>query len=92
MFKSLTLRGAAGAVLYKYHTAAALTSWTIAKQPDGCWHLTGTVSRADPFQCRQAVKDLHFTAPRANGLWCWEIVKLDVVGRQLRAQLGHPLQ
>ena len=90
----LTVRGAAGAVLWGHRTAAQLGAWTITKQEQPhappVWHLAARVTQADAFQCRQ--KPLTFTAFRDKGLWCWGVESLDLVGDQLHAVLGPPEQ
>ena len=94
MFRRLTIRGQAGAVLWGHRTAAVLGAWTIAKtevpRARPVWHLAARITRADAFQCRQ--KPLLFTAFRENGTWCWAVDSLDVVGDQLYAVLGQPEQ
>jgi hypothetical protein len=90
----LTVRGAAGAVLWGHRTAAQLGAWMITKQEQPhqapVWHLAARVTQADAFQCRQ--KPLTFTAFRDKGLWCWGVESLDLVGDQLHAVLGPPEQ
>ena len=94
LFRRLTIRGDAGAVLWGCRTAAVLSTWTIAKverpREPPVWQLAARVTRADAFQCRQ--KPLLFTAFRDKGSWCWGIESLDVVGTDLYAVLGHPEQ
>lgn len=94
MFTHLRIRGQAGAVLWGHRTAAALGSWTIAKQErpraTPVWLLAARVTRADAFQCRQ--KPLLFTAFRDKGTWCWGIESMELVGAELRAVLGQPEQ
>jgi hypothetical protein len=93
VFRRLTIRGQAGAVLWGHRTAAVLGAWTIAKQEQPrqapVWQLAARVTRADAFQCRQ--RPLLFTAHREReGQWCWSIASIDVVGDQLYAVLGPP--
>jgi hypothetical protein len=94
VFRRLTIRGLAGAVLWGHRTAAVLGTWTIAKQEiphaPSVWHLAARVSRADAFQCRQ--RPLLFTAHRDKGQWCWAIESLDLAGLELHAVLGPPEQ
>jgi len=88
-YHRVKLRGTAAAILYGYHTAAAVRSWTIRKH-EGAWTLTATIDRADRFQCRQ--RGLIFSAPRAGGFWCWPIETLQLGETQLQARLGPPEQ
>ena len=87
MFTHLSLRGTQASLLWGYHTAAALTTWHIAKQAGG-WKLTATIARADRFQLRQ--KPLLFTAPRKGGFWAWGVESVDVGPSSLVATLGPP--
>lgn len=89
MFHHLTLRGTSASLLWGYHTAAALTTWTIAKTAGG-WTLKATIRRADAFQLRQT--PLLFTAPRKDGWWAWGINSIDVGPTFLVAKLGPPEQ
>jgi hypothetical protein len=94
LFHSLTIRGQAGTLVWAGRDAARLGAWTIWKQEQArgrhSWHLSARVLRADAFQCRQT--PLLFTAPHAKGRWCWGIETLEVLGDQLQAVLGQPLQ
>jgi hypothetical protein len=94
VFRRLTIRGQAGAVLWGHRTAAVLGAWTIAKQEiphaPPVWHLAARCMRADAFQCRQ--RPLLFTAHRDKGQWCWAIESLEMVGLELHAVLGPPQQ
>jgi len=93
VFETLRLRGAAASILWGYHPAATLRSWSIAKVK-GQWMLTATIERVDRFQVRQT--PLLFTAPHErgrDGWWAWGVESLDLVGpNQLRARLGPPEQ
>lgn len=83
----LHLHGTVGAIVWGYHTAAALTSWRIAKNGKGEWTLTAIAERVEPFQLRQT--PLQFTAPRAQAShWCWPVRELSQQGNQLHATLG----
>ena len=90
----VTVRGEAGAVLFRSRPAAELGAWTITKQDEPnkapVWLLAARVTRADAFQCRQ--RPLLFTAFRDKGLWCWGVESLDLVGDALYAVLGQPEQ
>lgn len=91
-FHHIRIQGRAGALLWSYHTAATLGPWAIRKGGDGRWILTGTCTRVDAFQIRQ--RPILFTGPRehGDGMWCWGVESLDVVGHQVRARLGPPEQ
>lgn len=93
MFRSLRLRGGTAAILWGYRTAAALTSWTIAKNTAGEWMLTGQLARIEPFMVRQ--KPLLFTAPRTgtrDGFWAWGVESITVGPTSVVAKLGEPEQ
>jgi len=94
LFRRLTIRGDAGAVLWHGRTAAVLGAWSIAKQERPrqrpVWMLAARVQRADAFQCRQS--PLLFTATRHQGFWCWAIESLDLVEGTVYAILGQPEQ
>lgn len=91
MFTKLTLRGKVGSILWGYRPVASVGPWTIRKDPTGEWRLSATVARADAYQLLQA--PLFFSAPRAQGFWCWPIAsRVDVTNSQLIATLGQPEQ
>jgi hypothetical protein len=90
VFKRVTLRGGAGAILWGYRTAAQVNTWAIRKRRRE-WVLTAAVGRADAFQCRQ--RPLLFSAPRAGGFWVWPLVgQPKIAGGTLVASLGPPEQ
>jgi len=93
VFTRLTIHGARASLLWGYRPVAILTSWRIA-QVEGQWRLSATLAQADVWQCRQAANhhELHFTAPRDKGRWCWELLDITVGTTELRATLGQPLQ
>ena len=93
MFRSVTVHGTRGALLWGYRAAATVTQWTIAKEGRQ-WRLAATCEALDPVQLRMAarLKELLFTAPRDRGRWCWEVLDVTVGTRELRATLGRPLQ
>ena len=90
MFDSLTIHGGAGSVLWGYRVAVELKRWTITRVKDdgGRWILSGTFTRVDKFQARQA--PLLFTAPRPGGFWAWPVKTLALGDTNLRASLGPP--
>jgi hypothetical protein len=92
MFDKLRIHGTAASILWGYHTAARLTTWSIARVK-GQWTLTATIERADPFMLRRT--SLLFTAPHEGarkGHWAWGVVSLQIGGRSLIARLGPPEQ
>lgn len=98
MFESITLRGAAGAILWGYREAATLQAWTIAhhrpdKTHDARWTLRATFARVDKFQLRQ--RPLVFTAPRPGlprSCWPLHTASIQMSDTQLIATLGPPEQ
>jgi hypothetical protein len=89
MFRQLTVRGEAGALLLGYQPAVTLRRWTIART-DGQWTLTGTIDRIDRFMARRG--PLLFTAPRQQGFWAWGVESVQVGTHSLVAKLGPPEQ
>ena len=92
MFKKLTIRGKAGAILCGYYPAATLRAWSIAKV-EGQWTLTASLERQVPFMLRK--KPLLFTAPRdgaRDGFWAWGVESVSVGLHQVVAKLGPPEQ
>lgn len=98
MFNSITLRGAAGAILWGYRTAAVLQAWTIYHhRPDGDhdarWTLTATFARVNRFELRQ--RPLLFSAPRPGlPMSCWPLhtASIQIGETRLVATLGPPEQ
>ena len=95
MFNSLNggirLYGTAGSLLWGYHEAATFRRWKIFKNEQNQWTLRATLARVDAFQLRQ--RPLFFSAPRAQGFWCWGVdgaVSFDAVN--LIVRLGPPEQ
>jgi hypothetical protein len=90
-FRSLTLHGGRGALLWGYWEAITVRSWTIARQGK-TWTLTATIDRLDAYQARQ--RPLLFTAPRPQGFWAWgvESITVGMGGQYLEATLGPPEQ
>jgi len=90
MFERLRIHGGAASILWGYRPAVTLRAWAITKVK-GRWQLTATVERVDAFSARQ--KPLLFTAPRDKGFWAWGVEgEVQIVGSQLRVQLGPPEQ
>ncbi|HZD63874.1 MAG TPA: hypothetical protein VE200_13890 [Xanthobacteraceae bacterium] len=91
MFDSLTVTGAAGAILWHDRVAVELRSWRVARsQADPVWTLTATIARVDKFQARQV--PLLFTAPRAGGYWAWPVKEISIGDTNVWARLGSPEQ
>jgi hypothetical protein len=90
VFRTITLRGVRGSILWGYRTAAALPSWTVQKTVTGTWVLFARVERADAFICRQ--RPLYFSAPRRKGMWCWPVTSVQLRDQTLRANLAPPEQ
>lgn len=92
-FHHVAIRGRAGALLWSYHTAATLRSWRIRKgDAAATWILTATCARVDAFLITK--RPMLFTGTReyGDGLWCFGVEALDVVGLELRGRLGPPEQ
>ena len=73
---ALTLTGHDGAIVWGYHTAASVVSWSLsATGTTGT--LTAKVSKADTFKLTQ--QDLKFRVRRQTGTsWEWPIDSLHV--------------
>lgn len=84
----VTLRGQDATIVWGYHTAAVIRSWTISRTPAGHWSLQAAVRRADLFQLRQ--QPLKFTAPRKGGYFCWPVIGCSATATTLQATLGPP--
>jgi hypothetical protein len=90
VFTNLALHGGAATLLWGDREAAVLSSWQIVRASRHQWQLTATITRTNPFYCRQ--RPLLFAAPRTRGFWTWAVETLDVGPRTLQATLGQPLQ
>ena len=91
MFDEVTLTGAEATIVWGYRTAAVCAAWTVTKTGRaGGWLLSAVVTRADPFQLRQQVPPLKFTAPRKGGFFCWPVLTVTLDGARLAATLGPP--
>lgn len=94
MFRDLTLRGPSATLVFGYRTAAALTTWALARRVDTqtntyAWTLTAMLGTpVDRFQLRQ--RPLLFTVPRRGGFGVWPVQTLQVGERSLVATLGPP--
>jgi len=92
MFRSLTVRGPAGAILWGYRTAAVVRSWAVvrARAAGGpVWTLTATVERVSPFELRQS--GLMFSAPREGGFFVFPLLEAPrVAGGTVTARVGPP--
>lgn len=90
MFRKLAIRGAAGSLLWGYHAAADLHTWSIARTPSGAWRLRARLGRVDRFQARQ--RGVLFAAPRPGGFWAWPVMDLEIGEAEILATLGPPEQ
>jgi len=94
MFRKLSIRGATGAILWGYRTAAVVRGWTVVRaRVNGArvWTLTATLERASPFELRQS--GLHFSAPRQGGFFLWPLLEAPrVEGQRLTVKVGPPEQ
>lgn len=92
--RNLRIRGARGALLWGYHEAAVLGTWSIrktGKPGQFVWTLVASVARVEPFQIRQ--RPLLFSAPRfGGGMWAWGVEHVDVGASRISARLGPPEQ
>lgn len=87
MFASVTLTGReGGAVMWGYHLAASLTSWSLSAQGT-TGRLTATVGEADDF--RLAQPGLTFRVLRQTGQhWDWPLSELHIADRTLTATVS----
>ena len=93
MFRTLTLRGTRGSLLWGAGEAAQLPRWALARDEAGAWTLSAAVERVDRFRLRQV--PLLFQAPRTAkpaGLWCFPVIPqtVQIDGPTLTAKLGPP--
>jgi len=93
VFRTVVCLGQGGAILWNDGEAAALTTWTIARDEAYRFTLRGTISRSDRYRLRQV--PLRFAAPRRQtpaGFWCFPVLPttLQVQGDVLTASLGPP--
>lgn len=84
---ALTFKGAVGRLVWGYHEAASLSSWTFTPDHEGGGRLTATVIQQDTFRASQ--RPLMFTVPRPTGEpWRWSVQSLQIAGGALTATLG----
>lgn len=88
-------RGVNGSIVWGYHTAVALRTWSVRKTTDQKtnrpqWILRGSVERIDTFQARQ--KPLLFSVKRPKGAYLsWGIERVQIANtREVMAVLGPP--
>jgi hypothetical protein len=98
VFRSITITGTTGSIVWGYQDAARLSAWSIRRHApdathDGRWLLTAHCAWIDAYRLRQ--RRLLFTAPRDKGRWCW-LLKTDTLERRgpstIVVQLGPPEQ
>ncbi len=80
---ALTMTGHDGAIVWGYHTAASVVSWSLsATGTTGT--LTAKVSKADTFRLTQ--QDLKFRVRRQTGTsWEWPIDSLHIADQTITA-------
>jgi hypothetical protein len=93
VFRAVTVRGDAGAILRGYREAATLARWTVTKTADtGEWSLHAQIARVDRFELRKT--DLIFTSPRRTegGFWCFPVLTdtIRLGATTIAARLGPP--
>lgn len=93
MFRTVSVGGPRGSIVFGGRPAAVLGAWKAHRGEQGPWTLTATVTQADTFRLRQI--PLLFEAPRVSrprGLWCFPIVpnSITIAGGRLAATLGPP--
>jgi hypothetical protein len=93
MFRTLSLGGPRGSIVFGGRPAAVLGAWRARRSEQGGWTLAAAVTTVDTFRLRQV--PLLFEAPRVSkprGLWCFPIVpqSITVEGGRLAATLGPP--
>jgi len=80
---SVIVTGAEGVLRWGYRRAALLRAWTITKDEQGVWAITGTLADVDYVAVSQ--RPLTFQAP--NG-WRWPLTTLQMTDASLYAVLG----
>lgn len=93
MFRTVTLTGIRGSLVWGAADAAVLPRWALARDEQGAWTLSACVEQIDRYRVRQV--PLLFQAPRTAkpaGLWCFPVVPqtLQIDGPTLTARLGPP--
>lgn len=88
------VRGVVGKVCWGYYTAAAVHGFTVSRNAEGQWRLTGSVVMTDRFKLAQ--RPLWFAAPYvkrgARAEWRWPIEACDIQNSQITATLGPLLE
>ena len=84
----VTLRGLEATVVWGYHTAAVLRTWTAHRTPQNTWTMEAQIKRADAFQLRQ--RNLKFAVPRPGGYLCFPVLAVTLAATTLTASLGPP--
>lgn len=90
---AFSIHGPRGTLLWGYREVAGLRMWRI-HQLAKSWVLTASLDRANVFEVEAGARchELHFTAPRDKGRWCWPVMDCSITASELRATLGQPLQ
>ena len=79
----MVITGEKGQLRWGYFKAAVLHPWSVSRDEQGQWALSGTVESADAFRVSQ--RPLKFVSP--NG-WTWPVTTLQMTGASLTAVLG----
>ncbi len=88
MSRSVTLEGMSASIRWGYHLAGELGPFTVTRDADGAWSVSGTVLKSDAYRVSQC--PLVFVAPHQDGSWRWPITSLQIVDGTLTASLSPP--
>jgi len=92
VFRRLTVAGQATASLvFGYHTAAVLASWSVSKSEAGVWSLDAIARELDPVKCRPGDRDFYLVIPRKGGYLLFPVRAMVHDGTAIAATLG-PLE
>ena len=86
MARCVTVTGVQGSVRWGYHRAVELGAYTVTRDEQGAWSLSGHVVSADTVRASQS--PLVFVAPHQDGSWRWPILDLQLADGALTARLG----
>ena len=85
------IRGVIGQIRWGYFNAAAIDGYTVTRtgpKQRPIWTLGGRVAISDAYKMRQ--RPLVFVALHERGDWTWPIVRFEIAGDRIRADLGPP--
>jgi hypothetical protein len=94
VFRSITLTGRRGAIVWNAGEAATLGAWRASRgNGETTWQLSAVVEKADAYRLKQV--PLLFLAPRTNyprGVSCFPVVPgtLTIGGGSVTATLAQP--